>query len=138
MNSILDNLDSIYDGIVDGIGAKKSDVYFYTKDNPEDESTVLWTQILPTPIIRNFTTEQKVVSGEVETGDLLLTAIPISNFSRDNLLTSSEEGLQERYWVIEQKAYITVGVTRGYTSWSVHIRLYESVNELIPPGSSNG
>ena len=35
---------------------------------------------------------------------------------------------KERYFVINQRAYTTVRIDRGYLVWNVHIRRYEALN----------
>ena len=129
---LVESLSNVYDDVIDSTGAKKFDVYFYTKMPDQDP---VWTKFSPTPIIKSIDKLQKVISGETESGDVFLSAIPRGRYTREQLLTSTEDGDEERYFVIDKRAYITVGVNVGYISYEVHLRLYESINseDITPP-----
>ena len=125
-------LKSIYE-IRDNIGAKKSNVWFYSKTG---ENNPVWTQILPTPYVRDI--EQEVTlqeGGSLEHGDIILQNLPRYKFSEEDLETSSDDDNTEKYWVIDGRAYTTVFIKKGLVSFDVHIRRYDSINkgELVPP-----
>ena len=135
-----DNFDLVNDlkdvardaySIRDDIGAKVANVYFYSKTEGDDP---IWTQVLPTPSIRDLSFEQPLMEGGiVQRGDLALSAIPVSSYSEEDLRTDSMNHLLRKYWVIVEpggktKAYTTIHISRKLLSYIVHIRRYDSIN----------
>ena len=121
--------------IRDDIGAKKANVYFYEKPKSEG-TTALWKQILPTPYIRNISHKEILEpGGSLQEGDLFLNGIPKDKFDRSQLETASLEGLVDKYWVINQRAYTTINIVEKIATFNVQIRRYDSINvgDLINP-----
>ena len=111
-------------GILDDIGIKKSNVYWYQKDEGEEP---FYSQVLPTPIIQDYSHNIRLLEGgAVQQGDLILTNIPKSIYNEESLETATEEGTREKYWVINGLAYTTVRIVRNYLSFNVQIRRYDA------------
>ena len=142
-----DNFDIVEDlkqvaadaySIRDDIGAKVANVYFYSKTGSDEP---VWQQVLPTPSIKDLSFNLDLMEGGiVQRGDLRLGAIPIANYSEDDLRTDTEIEDQVKYWVLKEpggltKAYTTVHISRRLLNYIVHIRRFDAINEgdlLIP------
>ena len=123
--------------IKDTIGFKKANVFFYSKIGDDD---AVWTQILPTPNIRDFS--QAIVmqsGGVVKQGDLLLTELPNNKFSQSDLETATIEGKEKKFYVVvpqnatETQAYTAINIRRNYIDFSVHIRRSQDWGGQLPP-----
>ena len=138
---LIDDLKEVAQDVLkirDDIGAVKAHVYFLTRETDPNTGEVLkdtWKQILPTPNIRDFGHDIKLVeAGAVKQSDLLLTSIPISKYREEDLVTDTENQETQLFFVVQQKAYTTVHIKRNYLTFNVLIRRFEAINEgeLIP------
>lgn len=141
---IIDDLKSVAAdaySIRDEIGAKSANVYLYEKDGDNEP---VWQQVLPTPSIRDLSFKQDLMEGGiVERGDLRLGAIPIANYSEEDLRTSGTDRDIRKFWVLQEpggptKAYTTVHISRRLLNYIVHIRRFDAINEddlVVPPVS---
>ena len=119
--------------IRDSLGAKKANVYFYTKQGENEE---VWRQILPTPQIVDYGLDLRLLAGgEVQQGDIMLRGIPQTNYERTDIETASTDETEKRFFVIEGRAYTAVYIRKQLLTWEVLIRRFESINEgqLVPP-----
>lgn len=126
------DLKKLFD-IREKLGLKVSDVFFFSKK--ENENPV-WKQILPTPFIRKI--PDKIIldeGGVYKSGDLFLKGFARSQYTRDDLETSTIAGDTEKYWIVSGRAYTTISIVEHIGSYDVAIRPYLMVNEneLNPP-----
>ena len=122
--------------IKDEIGAKKANVYLYKKIGAAEP---VWTQILPSPTIAEYSLDPRLIAGgEIQQGDLLLRGIPQANYTEEELNTATETEGEERYFVVDKRAYTLAHLRKNYLTFDILIRRYDAVNEedLVPPPAS--
>ena len=132
---LLDDIEgSVADAlsVKDDLGLKKANVYFYRKEDDEEDAT--WKQILPTPSIKDFSHDVRLLEGgSVQQGDLILRGFPRSLYSESDLETATEEGTTTLYWVINDRPYTTVSIVKKMLTWNVQVRRVENAGKLIVP-----
>ena len=123
----------------DKLGFKSANVYFYEKPHDPD-STALWKQILPSPMIKPLDADFILASGGIyETGDLGLYNIVKKFHPRSSLETATQSGSSERYFILDNKsqtlAYNTIRIEEKLLVYNVFVRLVVAINpgELNPP-----
>lgn len=129
--SLVNDLKQTYEdvrGIVDSVGIKKANVYLMEKRGEDN----IWKQILPSPSIRYDHRQKLLEGGETISGNIILESIPITLYEEQDLRTDSDEAV-EKYFVINGRGYTVESIEREYLSWVVRLRLYEPVQDLVPP-----
>lgn len=135
IDSLLPSMDSIL-GVRDQIGAALKPVWFvtrtwYTDDTLATESTALGqgsaqdqeTQLLPSPRIREFSQDLRLVEGGmVKRGDLILSGISKQTYREKDLDGSSCAGNIETLFKVGDKLYQVISVRERLVTFDVHVR----------------
>lgn len=117
--------------IKDKLGIKLSNVYFLRRLG-EDNNII--TQILPTPTVRQIESDVTLESGGVDfSGAISLQNIPKSKYSRADLDTSTPDGKEERYYIVNGRAYTLFHIKASYLFWELFLRQYEPAENVAIP-----
>ena len=111
----------------DELGAAKAPVYRITRTWREKVGRGLHTdtqeRILPSPRIV-ILEHRRMVSkhGETTEADILLKGFLQSDFPDESLLNNSSKELEEKFWKIGKRLYVTVTIEKKHLTWDVTIK----------------
>ena len=81
-------------------------------------------RILPTPGIKEYGHDVRLnEAGAIQQGDIILKGISKVNYPTEkDLDCSSPDADTEKFWLIDDKEYVTVNIKESYLTWDVQLR----------------
>lgn len=113
---------------IEGLELYKTKVYFLVRTWDErkgkDDPVDTFTKINPNPYISDMSHSLRLrEGGKVKQGDLFIKYLPKNIYpTEDTVNCSTENELEEKFYIIDNELYEVISVVKGYAYWNVQIR----------------
>ena len=121
---------------LDRIGFKKFNAIYLYNERPdpdnEGQKLIKWEKLDPTPKISNYDNYDYSSGGQVNIESFILRMIPFS-YPQEKLNTASEDPDVNKFYIIDNRAYITTNIEKRMFDWQVKIRRYITNQNIYTP-----